>query len=130
MKIDNYVIIASLNSETIVKLTNTIPGLCLLIFSVPSWAMIMHVQAFSKPCLLSVLRLWFCGKIHCLLLFPLFLGFLCLVIDVLCNDLCRFKFCNHPTVEVKAVVSLLCYSEVYVSAIVLCLFLTVPWVGL
>ena len=46
----NYVIIASLKSETMGKLINRIPGLRLLISSLPSSALRMHVQLLGKPC--------------------------------------------------------------------------------
>ena len=64
-KIENYVIIASLKSETMNKLINRIhvPGLCLLISSLPGSALRMHVesqalrcqQAFSKPRLVNLI---------------------------------------------------------------------------
>ena len=48
-KNENYVIIASLKSETMVKLINRIPSLCLLISSLPGLASRMHVELLSKP---------------------------------------------------------------------------------
>ena len=45
----NYVIIASLKNETIVKLINRIPGLCLLISSLPDSALRTHVELLCKP---------------------------------------------------------------------------------
>ena len=47
-KNENYVIIASLKSETMGKLINTMPGLCLLISSLPCSALRMHVVLLSK----------------------------------------------------------------------------------
>ena len=38
-KMENYVIIASLKSETMGKLINRIPGLCILISSLPGSAL-------------------------------------------------------------------------------------------
>ena len=48
-KIEHYVIIASLKSETMGKLINRIPGLCLSISSLPGSALTMHVESLSKP---------------------------------------------------------------------------------
>ena len=39
-KIDNYVIITSLKSETTCKMINRIPGLCLLISSLPGFCLV------------------------------------------------------------------------------------------
>ena len=44
-EIDNYVIIAGLNSESACKLINRIQGLLLLISSLPGWALGMHVES-------------------------------------------------------------------------------------
>ena len=49
-KIENYVIIASLKSETMGKLINRIPGLRLLISSLPGLALKMHVESLGKHC--------------------------------------------------------------------------------
>ena len=49
-KNQNYVIIASLKSETMCKLLNRIPGLRLLISSLPGLALRMHVESLGKPC--------------------------------------------------------------------------------
>ena len=48
-KIENYVIIASLKSETMGKLINRIPGSCLLISSLPGSALRTRVELLSKP---------------------------------------------------------------------------------
>ena len=48
-KIENYVIIASLKSETMGKLINRIPGSCLLISSLPGSALRTHVELLGKP---------------------------------------------------------------------------------
>ena len=48
-KIENYVIIASFKSETMVKLINRIPGLRLLISSLPGSALRTHVEPLGKP---------------------------------------------------------------------------------
>ena len=48
-KIKNYVIIASLNSETMGKLINSIPGLRLLISSLPGSALRTLVESLGKP---------------------------------------------------------------------------------
>ena len=48
-KIENYVIIASLESETMVKLINRITGSRLLISSLPGSALTMHVELLGKP---------------------------------------------------------------------------------
>ena len=48
-KIDNYVIIASLKSEPIGILINRIPGLHLLISSIPGSALRTHVESLGKP---------------------------------------------------------------------------------
>ena len=48
-KIENYVIIASLKSETMGKLINRIPGLRLLISSLPGSALRTHVESLGKP---------------------------------------------------------------------------------
>ena len=48
-KIENYVIIASLKSETMGKLINRIPGSRLLISSLPGSSMRMHVESLGKP---------------------------------------------------------------------------------
>ena len=48
-KIENYVIIASLKSETTGKLINRLPGLRLLISSLPGSALRTHVESLGKP---------------------------------------------------------------------------------
>ena len=48
-KRDNYVIIASLKSESTCKLINRIPGLHLLISRLPGPALKMHVESLGKP---------------------------------------------------------------------------------
>ena len=48
-KIENYVIIASLKSETMGKLINRIPGSRLLISSLPGSALRTHVESLGKP---------------------------------------------------------------------------------
>ena len=45
----NYVIIASLMSETMGKLINRLPGLCLLISSLPGSALRTLVESLGKP---------------------------------------------------------------------------------
>ena len=47
--LDNYVIMASLNSDKVCKLINRIPGLRLLISSLPDAALRMHVESLGKP---------------------------------------------------------------------------------
>ena len=47
-KIENYIIIVSLTSETMGKLINRIPGLRLLISSLPGSALRMHVESLDK----------------------------------------------------------------------------------
>ena len=49
-KIKNYVIIPGLKSQTIGKLINRIPGLRLLISSLPGSALRRLVKSLSKPC--------------------------------------------------------------------------------
>ena len=44
-----YVMIASLNSETMGKLINRIPGSRLLISSLPCSALRIHVESLGKP---------------------------------------------------------------------------------
>ena len=46
---ENYVIIASLKSETMGKLINRIPDLRLLISSLPGSALRTHVESLGKP---------------------------------------------------------------------------------
>ena len=48
-KIKNYVIIASLKSESVGKLINKKPGSLLLISSLPGSALRKHVELLSKP---------------------------------------------------------------------------------
>ena len=48
-KIENYVIITSLKSETMGKLINRIPGKCQLISSLSGLAFRMHVELLGKP---------------------------------------------------------------------------------
>ena len=48
-KIENYVIIASLKSETMEKLINRISGSRLLISSLPGLALRTHVESLGKP---------------------------------------------------------------------------------
>ena len=48
-KIENYVIIASLKSESVGQLINRIPGPRLLIPSLPSSALRTHVESLCKP---------------------------------------------------------------------------------
>ena len=48
-KNQNYVIIASLKSETVGNLINRIPGLRLLISSLPDSALRTHVESLGKP---------------------------------------------------------------------------------
>ena len=47
-KLKNYVIIASLKSETMCKLINRIPGSRILISSLPGSALRMHVESLRK----------------------------------------------------------------------------------
>ena len=47
--IENYVIIASLKSETICQLINRIPGSRFLISSLPGSALWTHVESLVKP---------------------------------------------------------------------------------
>ena len=47
-KIDNYIIISSLKSESTCKLINRIPGLCLMISSLPGKALRTHVESLCK----------------------------------------------------------------------------------
>ena len=47
--IENYVKIASLKSETMGKLINRLPGLRLLISSLPGSALRTHVESLDKP---------------------------------------------------------------------------------
>ena len=47
-KIENYIIIASLKSESVGKLINRIPGSRLLISSLPGSALRMHVESLGK----------------------------------------------------------------------------------
>ena len=46
---ENYVIITSLKGETMGKLMNRIPGLCLLISSLPGLALRTLVELLVKP---------------------------------------------------------------------------------
>ena len=48
-KNENYVIIASLKSETMGNLINRLPGSWLLISSLPGLALRMHVESLEKP---------------------------------------------------------------------------------
>ena len=48
-KIENYVISASLKSETVGKLINRITGSRLLISSLPGSALRTHVESLGKP---------------------------------------------------------------------------------
>ena len=48
-KIENYVIIASLKSESVGKLINRIPGSRLLISSLSGSALRTHVESLGKP---------------------------------------------------------------------------------
>ena len=48
-KIKNYVIIASLKSETMGKMINRIPGLRLLISGLPGSALRTRVESLGKP---------------------------------------------------------------------------------
>ena len=48
-KVESYVIIASLTSETMGKLINKILGSCLLISSLPGSALRRHVESLGKP---------------------------------------------------------------------------------
>ena len=48
-KVANYVIIASLKSETTSKLINRIPGSRLLISILPGLALRTHVESLGKP---------------------------------------------------------------------------------
>ena len=49
LKIKNYYTIANLKSETVGKLINRIPGLRLLISSLPGSALRTHVKSLDKP---------------------------------------------------------------------------------
>ena len=49
-KIENFIIIASLKTETMGKLINRIPDSRLLISSLPGSALRMHVELLGKPC--------------------------------------------------------------------------------
>ena len=46
---ENYVIIASLKSESVSKLINSIPGSPLLISSLPGLALRTHFESLGKP---------------------------------------------------------------------------------
>ena len=48
-KLENYVIIASVKSETMGKLINRIPGSRLLISILPGSALRTHVESLGKP---------------------------------------------------------------------------------
>ena len=48
MKLDDDVVINSLKSESTCKLLNRIPGLGLLMSSLPGWASRMHVESLGK----------------------------------------------------------------------------------
>ena len=48
-KLKNYIIIPGLGCETLGKPINRIPGLCLLISSLPGWALRTHVESLGKP---------------------------------------------------------------------------------
>ena len=48
-KINNYVIIARLKSETVGKQINRIPGSRILISSLPGLALRKHVETLGKP---------------------------------------------------------------------------------
>ena len=48
-KIENYVIISSLKSETMGKVMNRIPGLRLCISKLPGSAFRTHVESLGKP---------------------------------------------------------------------------------
>ena len=48
-KIENYVIIASIKSESMGKLINRIPGSCFLISSLTGSVLRMHVELLGKP---------------------------------------------------------------------------------
>ena len=48
-KLKNYVIIASLKSETMGKLINRIPGSHLLISSLPGSVLRTHIESLCKP---------------------------------------------------------------------------------
>ena len=48
-KIENYIIVASLKSETMGKLINRLPGSRLLISSLPGLALRTHVELLGKP---------------------------------------------------------------------------------
>ena len=48
-KIENYVIVASVKSESVGKLINRIPGSGLLISSFPGSALRTHVESLGKP---------------------------------------------------------------------------------
>ena len=48
-KNENYIIIASLKSETMCKLINRIPGSRLLTSSLPGSALRTHVESLGKP---------------------------------------------------------------------------------
>ena len=49
LHVENYIIIASLKSETMGKLVNRIPGLRLLIICLPGSALRTHVESLGKP---------------------------------------------------------------------------------
>ena len=49
-KMENYVIFTSLKNESVGKLINRIPGLRLLISSLPCSALRTHVESLGKPC--------------------------------------------------------------------------------
>ena len=49
-KIENYVIVASLKTETTGKLINNIPGSRFFISSLPGTVLKTHVESLGKPC--------------------------------------------------------------------------------
>ena len=48
-KLENYVIITSLKSETMGKLINRIPGSCILVLNLPGSALRKLVKSLGKP---------------------------------------------------------------------------------
>ena len=67
--------------------------------------------------------------IHCLLLLPLFVAFLCWVL-VCCAVLCVLSSFAITPLEKRELVALFCVILSVIFLLSFSLFLTVPWVGL
>ena len=97
-KIENYVILASLKSETMGKLINRIPGLRLFISSLPGSALRTHVESLASLKMSTSVLKALPGKLDIKRHSPSFLYLQTLSIDILTKLHFHFVVGRHPSI--------------------------------